>query len=314
MPADSDVQFIKRLGRPSLAALRRDTRKLKTRRFVDKLGQGYLAAGAPPLVVFAHDYIGNEININGGYELAELETAFDWLAPYAAAFRVGAALDIGANIGNHTAFFAPRFGRVLSFEPNPRTFRVLSLNAELFGNVTCFNYGLSDAAAAAAMTLDRANVGGARVSGQSETGEVSIALRRLDDALDPDVDVKLVKIDVEGHEARALAGAERTLRRHKPIVLFEQHEYDFRDGASEVVDLLKSFGYRRFAVVRERPAQRRALPKILRRPVQSLEKLLFGAERRVVAQHAFAPEFHPFVIAVPDWVETAPRTAAQTDR
>lgn len=303
MPADSDVEFVKRLGRPSLAALRRETRKLKTRRFVDKLGQGYLAAGAPPLVVFAHDYIGDEININGGYELTELETAFDWLAPCADAFRAGAALDIGANIGNHTAFFAPRFGRVISFEPNPRTFKVLSLNAELFGNVECHNFGLSDAEAAAAMSLASANVGGARVSGQGETGEIAIALRRLDDAIDPELDVKLVKIDVEGHEARALAGAERTLRRHRPIILFEQHEYDFRDGASEVVDLLKRFGYRRFAVVSEQPAQRRALPKILRRPAQSLEKLLFGVERRVVAQHVFAPRFYPFVIAVPDWVQ-----------
>ena len=40
------------------------------------------------------------------------------------------ALDIGANIGNHSVFLSKFFKKIHSFEPNPKTYDVLSLNSK----------------------------------------------------------------------------------------------------------------------------------------------------------------------------------------
>jgi len=49
-----------------------------------------------------------------------------------------------------------------------------------------------------------------------------------------------VKIDVEGHELSVLRGAEKTIKKHKPVILIEIH--DFTDD-HEVHVFLKSLGY-----------------------------------------------------------------------
>jgi len=51
--------------------------------------------------------------------------------------------------------------------------------------------------------------------------EISVRLEVLDQVLDPDYRPALVKIDVEGAELQVLEGSLRTLRTHRPIVIFE---------------------------------------------------------------------------------------------
>jgi FkbM family methyltransferase len=57
---------------------------------------------------------------------------------------------------------------------------------------------------------------------------LAVRTERLDDHLDPDYVPTLIKIDVEGAEALVIEGAIQTLKRHRPIVLFE-----FGKGASD---------------------------------------------------------------------------------
>jgi FkbM family methyltransferase len=64
--------------------------------------------------------------------------------------------------------------------------------------------------------------------------------------------VDVVKIDVEGHELRALAGAVQTLHRHKPVLFLEAQRKNFeaaRDMLSELGYTMKSFGLTRCAEV-----------------------------------------------------------------
>ena len=49
-----------------------------------------------------------------------------------------------------------------------------------------------------------------------------------------------VKIDVEGHELHALKGAQETLKKHKPTVLIEIHNFS---EDNEVHKFMKSLGY-----------------------------------------------------------------------
>jgi FkbM family methyltransferase len=79
---------------------------------------------------------------------------------------------------------------------------------------------------------ERLNVAGGRV--------VQVPVVVLDDAF-PALDrLDLVKIDVEGMEPLALRGLERTLTRHRPILLSEFHPWAIeRATGSEAIDYLR---------------------------------------------------------------------------
>lgn len=50
---------------------------------------------------------------------------------------------------------------------------------------------------------------------------ITVTVTRLDDVIPPDQPVAFVKIDVEGGEFHALRGAVRTIRRCRPVIVFE---------------------------------------------------------------------------------------------
>jgi hypothetical protein len=161
-----DVLFAKRYGR--LNVLRTFVR-WPVYALLQARAKAHLGQRRKPLAVFAFDYIGHEINIDGVYELRELDAFCSWIRRHDARIFEGAAVDIGANIGNHSLYFADFFRRVYSFEPNPRTYKVLALNAELAGNVQCFNLGISDVERKAVLSVDSSNMGGASLSSGSSS-------------------------------------------------------------------------------------------------------------------------------------------------
>jgi hypothetical protein len=71
-------------------------------------------------------------------------------------------------------------------------------------------------------------------------------VQRLDDALDAGYAPDLLKIDVEGAEGLVLRGAQATLERHRPIVVFEHGAHAERFGmtSEEIHDLLVAAGLR----------------------------------------------------------------------
>ena len=94
-------------------------------------------------------------------------------------------------------------------------------------------------------------------------------------------EIGLIKIDVEGHEEAVLRGAERLLRRHRPIILFEQHPDVIEQGTSPAAEFLRKLGYRHFYTLETHPRWRSSdrLPRFLRVPVRCVEALLFGPPR-----------------------------------
>lgn len=156
---------------------------------------------------------------DAGYE-SETAALLDVLCPDGGTF-----VDVGANWGFYSLFLASRpgfAGRIHAIEPWPPTFADLSTcvaETGLAGTVTCHNVALSAEEGRAAMGLpDGLQSGLARLS-VGTRGDPEVDLKPLD-ALDvgaPDV----IKIDVEGHEAAAIAGARSVLERHRPHVIFE---------------------------------------------------------------------------------------------
>jgi FkbM family methyltransferase len=143
-------------------------------------------------------------------------------------------LDIGANIGNHTVYWAKAGRSVTAFEPNPPIVKLLRSNISrnhLEPNVTvrAQALGASEAHGSTHQILD-GNVGSVEVvAGQGEIDIVpldTIVLSRP----------ALIKIDVEGHESEVITGAVRSLQEWRPLVVAE---------GSAVGDLLRSLGYHR---------------------------------------------------------------------
>ena len=223
------------------------TEPRKVANLLDSLAYDWLNRGASAvaarrghkMAVFANDLIGNSINVFGAYEREEIATLFDYLAPLAPSFAQGTALDIGANIGNHALIFSRFFKSVHAFEPNPQSFRLLEINAANRPNIVTHRFGLGDVVGRFHLLETPENVGQSVVV---ETGEFEIELKRLDDlAID---DVRFIKIDVEGYEARVIAGGAQFLRRHQPIIAFEQLAHEFDGHGSPTLRALSDLGYR----------------------------------------------------------------------
>jgi FkbM family methyltransferase len=180
------------------------------------------------------DWIGSAIQRTGRpYEQDLLRTLGQF------AQRSSIVLDVGANIGNHVLYFAlVRGATVHAFEPNPIAAEYLRTNIERngAGDVRVHEVGLSDADGRGRIAPAE-ELGMARLE-QDDSGEIDV--RRLDSYdLPPHPRITVMKIDVEGAEARVLKGAEETIRTHRPMIAMEAFDQD-------AGRLLYSLGYRRF--------------------------------------------------------------------
>lgn len=255
------------------------------------------ARGGRRMAIYANDLIGIQINQFGLYERDALELLFQFLEPLKEVFAQGTALDIGANIGNHTLFFEQRFSRVHAFEPHPTTVELLRLNTQWADHVSVHAHGLGDARGQFDLIEHAANLGGSSIRIGDTTGAhqmLPIVVERLDDLALDFQSLCFIKIDVEGFEAQVLRGGKATLEEHQPLVVLEQHESEFTEGSTESIRFLASLGYR-FCWHQEPPMARWWL---LRR-LNELREAMFGREHRIETDTVVPQQNHSMLIAVP---------------
>jgi FkbM family methyltransferase len=136
--------------------------------------------------------------------------------------KLKSVVDVGANIGNHTVFFRDVMGvkDIACFEPNAENYRRLSKSAPYAWK---HQVALSNAEGTVSSVEQPHNMG---ASYCTDGGDIECATLDSFD-LAPD----LIKIDAENMEARVLAGAVETIKKHQPILFVEhndiQHFYDF---------------------------------------------------------------------------------------
>lgn len=270
---------------------------------LNKLSQRHLKRHRQ-LAVFSFDYVSNAINIDGVYEVDELEVFFDWLKHLNVdTIFNGSALDVGANIGNHSLYFSDYFSNVFSFEPQPLTFELLQINSTLTNNIKCFNFGLSSSEKKESFVVDQNNIGGSHIVSEGASIGVNLNLKTLDSMIDVICfPVRLIKIDVEGHEYEVLLGAKEVILKHQPIIIFEQHESDFIGNSTKSLDLVRSFNYSKFAYIAKSPSPPRQLSYASKLVYSTIFRLIKGSSRSVVMVDDFEPSFYPFIIAIPDWL------------
>ena len=212
------------------------------------------------IACFPGDDIGDNIIAHGWYEDLLLKGLFgSLLAEHAERFRSGAAADVGANIGNHSMWFSQRFARVLAFEPNPVCVKLFEANVLMNGirNVHLFPVGLSDRSAELMFHMNsHGNVGrsGLAMSLQPDADMHFMVRVNPGDAVLTEealggLPLRLLKLDIEGHELRAIKGLERTISAHRPIVLFESHTSAGNEGSDAIVEFLSGHGYQHYYVI-----------------------------------------------------------------
>lgn len=148
--------------------------------------------------------------------------------------------DIGANIGNHSLFFALfcDVKKIECFEPVKDTYEILKKNIEINGIsdvVSVHNEALGrkhGKGTVVKYNLD--NIGGTTIE-EVDDGELSV--RTIDELSIATVD--FIKIDVEGHEYDVLLGGEKTLTRLSPQIFIEIEDENYE----RVNAKLTEYGY-----------------------------------------------------------------------
>jgi FkbM family methyltransferase len=142
-------------------------------------------------------------------------------------------IDIGANVGTYTLLALQLIGpsgRVISYEPTPRVFDILKNNIQVNGYLET---GCVDLRAKAvsdkhqpripffvhryALTHSSLYDGEGRAA---DTSAIEVETVSLDEDLDQDVAVDVVKIDAEGAEPMILRGMRRIIERSPAITIF----------------------------------------------------------------------------------------------
>jgi FkbM family methyltransferase len=159
-------------------------------------------------------------------------------------------VDVGANIGTHTVFFAKHVGptgQVIALEPQRAVYYTLCANVALNGlaNVICLEAG----AARTRTTLELpaldpnapANFGAASALGRRAGPTLRVEALPLDEL--SLAQCALIKVDVEGMEAEVVAGARDTIARARPALFLECNQ---PGGNPALLSLIEEIGYRAY--------------------------------------------------------------------
>jgi FkbM family methyltransferase len=208
----------------------------------------YLVKGRHGLfLVNRHDhYIGRALMRYGEFSEIEGRSLVAMVEPGAT------IVDVGANIGAHTVPLAQHVGpsgRVIAIEAQPVIHQQLCANIALNGLFNVIAHACGCGAGNETWHLPGidydarrwANFGGIALQRTDGRESSPVPVRPLDDLLGDDIDVDLIKIDVEGMEGEVIAGATRTIARSRPLLYVEN---DRIENSAALIRQLKALDYR----------------------------------------------------------------------
>ena len=152
----------------------------------------------------------------------------------------GLMLDIGANIGSQCVQFKVAFPnlKIWAFEPFPENFDLLKQNTQQFEDVHVFNVGVGSSNSMVHFGGEAPNNSGViRVVEKSNNTNLVLSL----DTLTIPEPVKMIKIDIEGHELSAFEGMKQLLLKDKPLIWLE--DLTLYTNPNNAVSYLKTLGY-----------------------------------------------------------------------
>jgi FkbM family methyltransferase len=206
--------------------------------------------------VWDHDHLGNVL-ASGVFWDEQIRPYLDEGDPS------GWAIDVGASVGFLTRYMLKRYQGVVAVEANPLTFDLLALNVPAAYLVKGVAYDRRTSFEQAPDAL----LGWPASPLEACPNVSSIAFVRsfspmaplkgvvLDDLLDQwelGPRFSLVKVDAQGCDLRALRGLRRTIRRDRPLVLFEFEEAASSWHGDDWDDYLQFFAREHYHITRIR--------------------------------------------------------------
>jgi FkbM family methyltransferase len=157
-------------------------------------------------------------------------------------------LDVGANIGVFAIHAALRGAEVIAVEARPSNNSLILENARrAHVSVELHPLAVSDCHGYAVLEVAAENEN-AEIRPQASTciGDYVVALTLLDELIG-DRQIDVMKIDIEGHEYRAMLGARKMLARCRPVIVTEYSPGLQQRGSgvpgSVYLEYLEQFGY-----------------------------------------------------------------------
>ena len=159
-------------------------------------------------------------------------------------------VDVGANIGIYSAFFAKivgNTGKVYAFEPSPHNFNLLQ-KYNKNKNLTLIQAAVGDTTGKITLYVsDKLNVDHRTYESGENREKIEIASYRLDDYLKSEK-IDFIKMDIQGFEYQALLGMKNILQNNPDIkILMEFWPYGLAKAQSsteELLDFLHKLGFR----------------------------------------------------------------------
>jgi len=159
-------------------------------------------------------------------------------------------IDGGACIGSYSVLLSGAGLRCIAFEPMKSNFDVLVKNLELNNlksGVDCLQLGLGSANFSTKFVFNPVNTGASRIIGPNETGDTDAEIRTFD-SIYPSLKLKhddhiLIKLDVEGMEPMALAGAENFIREFPNLTFVLEDKHSGEDSIKDTLNRFATFEY-----------------------------------------------------------------------
>lgn len=203
------------------------------------------------ITVMLPETVSAQIVSDSYFETAETRVFLKILKPGMVFFDVGAHVGYFSLLASH---LVGETGQVHSFEPTPRTFRLLAENARPHANITVNNLAVYSHSSEmvfndfGALGFAFNSLFPARVPGGKAVPEVKHRIQTI--SLDEyvaktDVRPDVIKIDAESAEYQIIDGMRNTLRNHRPFFLIEVGDLDLPGvrPCSEIVQFACSQGY-----------------------------------------------------------------------
>jgi len=152
----------------------------------------------------------------------------------------GNALDIGANVGNHTLAYSAIFENVTSIEPYPPVYQRLQKKTAMLSNVKAFNVAFGNQTGKVRFAPPHnSNLGTGKVNAN---GDMEVQIVKGDEFLNERLEpLSFIKIDVEGHESEVLTGLQNIIHKDHPTVLFEAPTVVHSDSSQAITNILALF-------------------------------------------------------------------------